>query len=58
MELSTSPIIEGDIITSRIEFKRVTFETEQVLAEMLCTLTDCSLELLKDEKLLNLWVIC
>ena len=59
MELETStsesPIatIEGDVITGMIEFKRVTFETDQVLAEMLCTLTDCSLEQLKDGKLLK-----
>ena len=48
-----SPVVEasisneGEVITGILEFKRDTFEDNQTLAEMLCCLTDCTIEQLK-----------
>ena len=44
---------DGDIFTSLIEFKTTTFSQDQLLAEMMCTITDCSVEVLKKGKQIN-----
>lgn len=54
LDISTSPMLEeGDVITGVIEFKKATFAVDQTLAEMLCTLTDCALEQLKQGRQLK-----
>lgn len=44
---------EGDITTSILEFKTGCFVRDQTLAELLCTLTDSSVDTLKEGKLVK-----
>ena len=46
-------VIEGEVTTSIMEFKTGGFVRDQALAEMMCTLTDCSIEALKEGKQIN-----
>ena len=48
---------DGDITTSVIEFKTSEYSQDQLLAEMLCTVTDCSVDLLKKRKQINKAII-
>ena len=41
---------DGDLITSVIEVKSNEYSRDQLLAEMLCTITDCSVDLLQRGK--------
>jgi len=43
-------INSGDVITGVVEFKKSQFALDQTYAEMLCTLTDCCVEHLKNGK--------
>lgn len=49
-EACLEEVVEGDVITSVMEFKTGYFVRDQTLAEMMCTLTDCSIEVLRDGK--------
>ena len=49
--------IDGDVITGVIEFKSSTYARDQLLVEMICTLTDCCVELLKNGKQINTGII-
>lgn len=53
METEESQEDDGDIFTSLIEFKTTTFSRDQILAEMICTLTDCSVDVLSRGKQIN-----
>ena len=44
---------DGDVFTSLFEFKTTTFSRDQILAEMICTLTDCSVDVLSKGKQIN-----
>ena len=44
---------DGDLITSVIEVKSNEYSRDQLLAEMLCTITDCSVDLLQRGKQIN-----
>ena len=49
IETEESEEIDGDVV----EFKSSTFSRDQILAEMVCTLTDSSIDLLKKGKQIN-----
>ena len=53
METEETQEVDGDVITSVIEFKITTYARDQLLAEMICTLTDSCVELLKKGKQIN-----
>lgn len=48
--MSEESEVEGEVTTSVTEFKTGGFVRDQALAEMMCTLTDCNIEVLKDGK--------
>ena len=49
----TSEEDDGDVVTSVIEFKANIFSRDQTLAQMICTLTDTSIDILKKGKQIN-----
>lgn len=48
---------EGQVITSIMEFKTGFFSRDQTLAEMMCILTDCSVQVLKEGKQISKAVV-
>ena len=57
LETEESQETDGEVVTSVIEFKTSTFSHDQLLAEMICTLTDSSVEELKRGKQINKAII-
>ena len=48
---------DGSVITSVMEFKMEGIKIDQTFAEMLCSLTDCSIDVLKNGKQISKAVI-
>ena len=48
--MEASVVDEGDLLTGVVEFKKSQFSKDQTLAEMLCTVTDCCVDQLKNAK--------
>ena len=48
--MEASVVYEGDLLTGVVEFKKSQFSKDQTLAEMLCTMTDCCVDQLKNAK--------
>ena len=48
--VTESQQVDGDLVTSVIEFKTSKYSRDQLLAEMLCTVTDCSVDLSQERK--------
>lgn len=55
--LINAEMVERDVTTSIMEFKMGMFTTDQTLAEMLCTLTDCCVDTLKQGNQINKAVV-
>lgn len=53
LSLTESQQTDGDLVASVIEFKTSQYSRDQLLAEMLCAITDCSVDLLKKGKQIN-----
>ena len=53
VETGTNEEVDGDVITSIVEFKAKIFSRDQVLAQMMCTLTDTCVDVLKKGRQIN-----
>jgi len=57
VETKNSEEVDGDVVTSILEFKTSVFSRDQILAKMACTITDSCIDLLKKEKQINRAII-
>lgn len=57
VETENSEKVDGDVVTSVVEFKTSIFSRDQILAEMVCTITDSCVDLLKKGKQINRAII-